>query len=601
MPRNTPDPEEKSSKSSATERTARSNPFAVPEVGAQPDRPHVMTARVLPEAVDENEEVLLSPPERRYRPTSFQTDRFEKWFVFLLFVLGTLFVLATSLKVGMAWDEAYYMDIAVKTANWVKASLDSTSAALNPATLDAVWAKPEGHPSVTRLITALGYAARDAMDSNFTWSHLAFMRAAIAICFGLTLVMLYILVRRSHGRVSAWIAVIAYCLMPHVLGYAHFATTETPMVLMSVLVVYAFLRGLESTWWAILTGILFGLAMATKINAVLLPIILLPWAFLFYRRASVGNLYSLLFLGPLTMVLVWPWMWSDGIGHFLSYLAWNFQHNPIRVSYFGTVYATAPWHYPVVLTAITIPPATLFLLVLGIATTFRSTRQHRIGLLYLWAAAVPCIAIMASGAKYDGVRLFLPAFPFFAALAGIGGGVLVRIGAYFDRAGQRIPRGRTVLTIVLMTVLLNGGCAVFRSNPYYLAYFNSLIGGREGALARGMEVAYWGDGLNAPAIEQINALVPDGSTLMPLSLNEHVLDFYQTWGMLHRGIRIVDRGPADYHLLQFRKGMFARPERTLFEDYKPIAVFGPPGVPLLGLYKTGPAFETLWPQKPVRP
>ena len=371
------------------------------------------------------------------------------------------------------------------------------------------------------------------------------------------------------------------------------------MVLMSVLVVYAFLRGLESSWWAVLTGVLFGVAMATKINAVLLPVILFPWAFLFHRRMSINNLYSMIFLGPVVMVLVWPWLWSDGIAHFLSYLQWNFQHQIMRVLYDGVIYNSAPWHYPFVLAAITVPPVTLFLVALGIARSTQTLRRHSVGFFYLWGAMVPCLAIMISPAKYDGVRLFLPAFPFLAALAGIGGGVLVRVAAFFDRAGQKIPRGRAMLVVVLMAIVINGGWALYSSNPYYLSYFNFLVGGRQGAVAR-EEITYWGEALNRDALNTINSLVPNGSTLMPLAFNEHVFDFYKKWGMLNPGIRIVQGGPADYHLLQYRRGLFARPEWTLVEDYKPIAVFGPPNVTLVGLFKTGPEFELRWPQKPRR-
>ena len=428
------------------------------------------------------------------------------------------------------------------------------------------------------------------------------LRWPTALCFGLTLVMLYLLVRRTHGRVTAWVTVVAYFFMPRVFGHAHLAVTETPMVLMTILVVYSFLRGLESGWWAIVTGILFGVALATKFNAILLPAILLPWAFLYYRRTSINNVYAMLFLGLPVMVLAWPWLWSDTVNRFLEYLTWNTAHARIPVYYWNVRYESAPWHYPFVLTALALPLTTLFLFILGAARTFRSTRGQHVGLLYLWAALVPMLALMVSGAKYDGVRLFLPSFPFVAALAGIGGGVFVRIAAFFDRPRQRFPRGKTMLMLVLLAIVLDGGWAVISARPYYLAYFNSLIGGTKGALDKGMEITYWCEGLNREAVDQINDVVPDGSSIMQLAMDDGILSYYQKSGALKKSITILPagRGPADYHLLQCRRALFKRPEWTLYEDYEPAAVFGPPGAPLFKLYKTGPEFENRWPLKPAR-
>jgi 4-amino-4-deoxy-L-arabinose transferase-like glycosyltransferase len=467
--------------------------------------------------------------------------------------------------------------------------------------LDSYWKEPQGHPSIPRFLAAAGWVLGGLGNKEISERRLVCMRWITSFCYGFTLVMLYVLLRYTHGRVTAWFTVISYFFMPHVFGHAHFAVTETPMVLLTVLVVYAFLRGLRSGWWAVATGILFGFALATKVNALLLPVILLPWAFLFQRNRSVNNFYSMFLLGPLVMVLVWPWLWDKPIEHFLSYLQWNFGHQTMRTLYFNVLYDSAPWHYPVVLTALTLPPVALFLIIVGSARSFRAPRGMFMGLLYLWAAAVPILAMMTSPAKYDGVRLFLPAFPLLAALAGIGASVLVRIAAFFDRPTQRLPRGQAMLYVILVAVIINGFWALLSVKPYYLCYYNSFIGGTKGAYARGMEMTYWCEALNKDALDQVNSFVPNGSTLMPLAFNDEILLLYHRWGLLKKGIQVVtDRGPADFHLLQYRRGIFARPEWTLFEDYRPLIVFGPSGVPLIGLYETGPEFDTRWPLKPKR-
>jgi hypothetical protein len=244
------------------------------------------------------------------------------------------------------------------------------------------------------------------------------------------------------------------------------------------------------------------------------------------------------------------------------------------------------------MTVFTIPPVILALGILGIARTLRAPKKHNAGLLFLWAAAVPMLALTMKGApKYDGVRLFLPAFPFIAALAGIGGGILVRVGAFYDRAGERVPKGRIVLIALILALTVGGGRALLSCQPYYLSYYNSLIGGTRGAAGK-MEVTYWGEALNQQALETIKNAVPDGATLTPRALNIEVLRYYQTWGLLKKGIQLVEDRPAQYHLLQYRQGMFGLPDQMLFREYEKlrIARFPQQGVPLLGLYQTGPEF-----------
>lgn len=572
--------------------------FAIPE--SSRGRRHG-TPVVIPESNEEDEETLIAPSGRPLRERErLETMRYERRFILLLFVLAALAVLGDSGEVGMSWDEPYYVDAARRTNAWIAACLGPGRAPVRETDLERFWdadrQEPRGHPSVTRFLVGLGM-----MTAGGNPSPLAAMRRPIAFCFALTIVALYLLVRRTHGRVTAWLTVVAYFFMPRIFGHAHFAATETPMAMMTVLVVYAFLRGLESGRWAALTGLFLGLALATKINALALPLILLPWAFLFHRRASLNNLYAMLFLAPPVMALVWPWLWRQPLPHFLQYLAWNFEHKQTGTLYFGRVYDSlsgpAPWHYPLVLLALSLPLTTLGLAILGVARTIRAPRRHYFGLLYLWAAALPCLVQMGPAApKYDGVRLFLSAFPFVAVLAGIGGSVLVRIGAFFSPflKGRRFSPGMAALTAITILVIVNGGWALLSVRPYYLSFFNQLIGGPRGALEKGMEVAYWGEALNRKALDVINEKIPDGATLMPRAMNINVLRCYQQWGWLKPGIRLVeDRGPVDYQLLHYRRSFFTDSDVLLERDYAPkrTAVFGLRDAPAFGLYRTGVEFE----------
>jgi 4-amino-4-deoxy-L-arabinose transferase-like glycosyltransferase len=517
---------------------------------------------LLPEAGQDTHEEELLKGDRGdpLELSGILSERFEKWLLVLLFVLGTASVIVTSPDIGMCWDEAYYMEAGSRTLNWIEELFSGDFPPIQGPNLELWWntyiKEPKGHPSITRFLVALGLSIPNSADFP-----LFAMRWPNAVLYGLTLVMLYLLARLHCGRLTARIAVVAYFFMPRIFGHAHFALTETPMIFLTVLVVYAFLRGLESRWWAILTGVFFGLALSTKINGAFLPLIVLPWAFLFHRRRSVYNVYSMIFIGPVVMFLSWPWMWDQALTHLAQYVYWNSTHSQIGVLFLGKIYndttEPVPWHYPLTIIALTIPLVPLILSFLGLARTLRDPQRQSVGFLFLWAALLPClIPIVLGSPKYDGERLFVPAFPFLAILAGIGGGVLVRIAGYFDRKASTVSHASLAFLTVLGLVVVNGVWAFHSVKPYYLTYFNELAGGRKRAFTR-FEMTYWGEGLDTEALRVLNATIPDGASLCPRALNIEVLRYYQRWGWLKKSIILNEDKGADYHLLQYRRGSSA--------------------------------------------
>ncbi|MFP4379943.1 MAG: ArnT family glycosyltransferase [Candidatus Sumerlaeia bacterium] len=567
--------------------------LAVPEQ-EEKKRTALKSKVIVPEDNEEDEEDIIA---KSARPSSIEKDSYEKWFVLALAILGTLVILFSSFNVGMAWDEAYYLDAGLRTRDWIADLLTPSQKALTESAIQATWnsyeLEPRGHGSVPRTLVALGMFL-----SGYDLPSLIVMRLPIAICYGLTLALLYLLARENFGRITGWLVVLSYFFMPRVFGHAHFAVTETPAILMTLLVFYAFLKGLHSTRWAVLTGIFLGIAMATKINALFIPVITLPWLFLFHRRQSVNLLYAIIFLTPLAMIAVWPWLWlNPGLG-LAKYLLWNFGREQSAVFYGGQVYDAVnavPWSYPFVMTALTVPIPILILMALGVARTLRAPRKHYVGILFLAAALIPLlIQALPSVPKYDGVRLFLPTFPFMALLAGIGGGVIVRIAAFYDVPG-RFPKSHIVMTLIMLSIIIFGGIGLLRVQPCYLSYYNLLAGKRE-TLPDKMQVTYWGDCLNRRAIERINNVIPANATLTTRAMNMEVLRYYQKLGWLSGEIRLLEDQPADYHLVQYRKGFFSQMDWILFRHYEDqrVARFPQDGIPMFGLYKTGPDFERFW-------
>ena len=104
----------------------------------------------------------------------------------------------------------------------------------------------------------------------------------------LSAVFLWVLYRFAASRLGPFEAILAVVflgLFPRFWGDMHFNVKDVPEAIFFGLVILSFLTWLEKPrWWkAVLTGVLGGLALGTKANAVFIPFILgiglVPWNF----------------------------------------------------------------------------------------------------------------------------------------------------------------------------------------------------------------------------------------------------------------------------------------------------------------------------------
>jgi len=212
----------------------------------------------------------------------------------------------------------------------------------------------------------------------------------------------------------------------------------------------------------------------------------------------------------------------DTAEHLARYFAFFGQHYPVQVTYFGQVYAHAPWHYPLVMTLITTPPLVLALAVAGLLSRGRPDgeaaddwSQSLIGLrraalaLMAWAVVVHILpSSLPDSPKYNGVRLLLPLFPPLMVLAAAGFGWVAR--ALVKPLASSLEEERLRVMALMVLALLPLLAATARSHPYGMSYYNALIGGTQGAVARGMEATYWGETF-AAALPWLNQHAPDNA------------------------------------------------------------------------------------------
>lgn len=538
-------------------------------------------------------------PEASNRPTL-------SWRIDGLMALGLVLLSFVLIAIGIGtpgvtWDEAHpNIPAAQSQAEWLR-GLFSIDAPFSQETIDAYWFTTSDHPSLPRTLAALSQLL---FTHALGWlDELAALRLSSVVQFSLLTGLLFVFLRAYLSRLGALAGALSLLLMPRVFGHAHLFSLDVPIMVWwftAAVAGHAVLRG----WIApIFFGLAYAIAFTTKLHAVFLPFPLLAWALLFVWQEN-ENRADLLrrlawavgwaaVLTPIIYIGLQPWLWHDTVARiierFFEY-AEKSEARPIPLYYLGTQFrGDTPWHYPLVMLGLTLPTGILAFWLAGLSSPAWGPRMgptsnlhlNTAGLPYLFLLlhmSVPLILVLLPLAQaYDGCRLFLPCFPFVAGLAGFG----------FEAAScalRRWAKPILVLPALLLIVILPSAISLPRLHPHYLAYYNQLAGGVNGARQLGMETTYWCDSLTRSFLAEINATVPPGSSLRPLSMPIEVMAYYQERGWLRNDIDLFAEPPYDFHLLQSRQGMFTQVEWTLYLRRLPLAQASIEQVPLVALY-----------------
>lgn len=434
-----------------------------------------------------------------------------------------LLVLGTLPHYGITWDEPNFFAGSQSYARWFELLLKGDQAVLSRAGIERYWGMNWDHPPLARLLSTGTFVLfRTAVGSE------AALRLASGFLFALLVAMTAWWTGRTYSRRAGLIAGAAALAMPQLFGHAHFAATDTPLVffwLLTTLMVAPLLHGRALCWSA---GVAGGLLLATKLTGVLLFLALVP-VFAARRGAGLGAFVKLVIPALVVGFLLNPLLWHDPVGKLrrqVEFAALREARSPIPTLYFGTVYDFhAPWHYGLVMVLLTIPAATLVLAGAGMVRTI--VRRDRVGyLLILQAFFLPLLTILPFTPTYDGARLFLPAFPFWAILAGIGADMVLRRFAV---------RWQALIIAAALPLMCTG--LAFSWPMAHLSAFNEMIGGARGAESAGLEVTYWSEQFNRDSLAYLNAHVPLGGKVHFAGFGASLLHYYRATGQFRRDFR----------------------------------------------------------------
>jgi hypothetical protein len=323
---------------------------------------------------------------------------------------------------------------------------------------------------------------------------------ALNLFLGAALILaLYAVARPRFGPLAAITAILLLFLSPRVVCDLMANIKDFPtMVLFSLTAVAGFVAVERGSVRGVLgAGALWGLALATKANAVFLPAIPLgllalggvPDAWRGRRRVLVLALAAAAALGIGVLVASWPDLWADPVDPLVAHFRY-IAHQKFQTR----AESVAP---PLEALLFTTPLPFLALFAVGLLPIARRARaRDRAALLVLiWIAVVVARLHLPGAVNFDGVRHFLEIFPPMALVAGAGASWIAGALAGAFARTLAAPRARLAALAIALGVPVGAtSVSLTRAHPFEIAYWNALAGGLGGAQARRLPQAcdYWG-------------------------------------------------------------------------------------------------------------
>jgi hypothetical protein len=372
-------------------------------------------------------------------------------------------------------------------------------------------------PTAPDLQALNDWSGRDkpALASDLLWAHgvnvdrFLFLARLPVLLSGVILgALLAGWTRNWHGRDAMVVALILFATSPNLLAAATLATTDFVSTLTYFGAVYAwwgFWRRRDRRWW-ILTALFLGLALASKLTAVLLLPVLFLLTLLFIKpgRAIWRPFAAYLALLPAAALVLWLvyGLQIGPIGGLLlpasTYIkSWQTLLTHVESGhpafFLGELSSRGWWSYFPVAFAIKTPLVTLILVAAGLAVIILNRPFWKTAFFLLLPVAVLFAAAMISHLNI-GYRHILPAVPFLLVTAS---------------TAVLYLRHRFVTLVILVLLLAWSVFSAVRQQPHFLAYFNELVGGtNQGYRYLGDSNLDWGQGLKALAAEVQNSAGP---------------------------------------------------------------------------------------------
>lgn len=378
-----------------------------------------------------------------------------------------------------------------------------------------VWAQNMEHPPVAKYL----YGIANMLFNGNGWSNNSYFlaKSSSALMGALTCALIFLTGRELYNKRIGLVAAAILALMPVFLAHTQIAAIDAPLAFFFTLTMYLFIMALRrnSVPYYAASAVSLGLLVSTKFNGILIiPIMVV--LYILYRhehplqvkkakvkgsshkgadQSSPGIIER--YVNPLSLLcyclavvliflILWPWLWSDLIGHLGTSLGhWDAT---IHDYFLGSEQAAPLYYYPVYF-LVTTPALLLIPLAIGVYAAARSKDVFKYGIL-LWLF-IP-FAYGLSSFIQNGMRYLIMIYPAVALLCADG---LWQLSGIAEK--KKVSKALVFAILGIATVAYLA-VSVALVHPYYLDYYNELTGGQKNIQDHKLfDIASWNEGTSA--------------------------------------------------------------------------------------------------------
>lgn len=516
-------------------------------------------------------------PKNTIQKLSHKRIGFVLLLIIFIFAFSVRYV--NLMDAGITWDEPDYVQAGIiYIDNLQHLKFDSNAFIAN-----------DEHPPVAKYLYGLAIWAFNSGNEDFNAYIVA--RTVSVILGALTCAILFLIGKEFFSMPTAFLSALILALMPDFVAHTQIATLDGPTAFFFTLTMYLFMMALKnnSKGYYFASAISLGLLADTKFTGFLiLPIMALlfiVWRYLTKNDTGVKLadqlrhylplfiLYALISTG--VAIIIYPWIWG-GFDHIMLTIDhWTLWSNTPTEYFLGTMQQAPIYYYPVYFLATT--PALLFIpIVIGVYVILRSRDPYKLAIL-LWLI-VP-FAYSLSSFKQNGMRYILMIYPALALIIGYGLEITAeKIVSYLNQKSKTssIFFILGAVTVVYLIITLSS------VSPYYLDYYNGLIGGPSNVKANNLlEFGWWGEGLYDPVM-YIEHNAPPNSTVYLDVRPSHTVDIYPKNATYITSI--TENTKIDYVIYNAMNELY-QPQNFTSTKFRLVHVTTVEGVPISKVYK----------------
>jgi len=419
--------------------------------------------------------------------------------VIAIFIFAFLIRLDSLNQIGRTWDEQEYIEQGYKLIELIKKGDLGNS----------FFYTSYNHPPLIKYL----YGVTDHFDVEkllkngdpvFKYDY-TYSRILSVIMFSIGVIITVLIGWKLFSPVVGIIAGIILSMLPFSLGLSQLVTTESLKILVYPLTIYSYIFLMKEKITKIsilLAGITTGIALQAKQSNFLLIILLGIIFLLQFRKLKTLNktvflkerikiFFVILAISLIVFLALWPqlifhlkevWEINQRLWHpQFSSKIWQITLAPPEV-FLGRL-MLAPIFYYVVYFFISIPVLILILFFFGLKNISKNKNIYSLALV-LWFFLPFSLSFYSW--RQHGLRYVIEIYPAIALISASG----------FDFIVRKITTNELKKFIYFIPIFIYLSIILWQIKPYYLDYFNELVGGVNNVYSKNLfQIGWWGQGL----------------------------------------------------------------------------------------------------------